>query len=135
MRATGTPTGGGAMVEASAVVHLRGHGTRPARLDVIRYSPVAWLTRVLRYAFGWLGATFATLVITFDPFVASFPFVIGLGYLYRTIRGRYAVRHFEGECPRCSTPLTLKPGAKIPLPLDLVCYACHHEPELRLVEG
>jgi hypothetical protein len=46
-----------------------------------------------RYVVGWLASTWVTLVFTFDPFVASFPFVIGLG---------------------------------------LVCYACHHEPELRV---
>jgi hypothetical protein len=118
---------------APAVVHLRGHGATPAHLEVSRYSPLAWAARVLRYSVGWVGATLATLVITFDPFVASFPFVIGLGYLYRTVLGRYHVRAFQGSCPRCAKPLTLEAGSKIPLPYHLVCYACHHEPELRLL--
>ena len=118
--------------DATAVIHLRGHGSTPAVLSVSRYSAVAWIVRIARYVAGWLGVSTATLIITFDPFVASFPFVIGLGYVYRTVRGRYHVRHFEGRCPRCATTLALKPGSKIPLPYDLVCYSCHHEPELRL---
>lgn len=118
---------------AAAVVHLRGHGSRPAELRVTRYATAAWLGRILRYAAAWLGITALTLVITFDPFVASFPFVIGAGYLYRTIRGRYRVHLFRGECPRCGGGLDLKPGSKIPLPYPMVCYACHHEPELRLL--
>jgi hypothetical protein len=116
----------------SAVVHLRGHGSTPAVLAVSRYSVVGWSIRVVRYVAGWLGVSGATLIFTFDPFVASFPFVIGLGYVYRTVRGRYHVRHFEGNCPRCSARLALKPGSKIPLPYDLVCYSCHHEPQLRI---
>jgi hypothetical protein len=120
------------MEATTAVVHLRGHGARPAKLEFTRYSPLQWLARVLRYLVGWVVATAATLVITFDPFVASFPFVIGIGYLHHTIRGRYHVHAFEGVCPRCDQALRVRAGSKIPLPYPLVCYNCHHEPELRL---
>jgi len=115
-----------------AVVHLRGHAPRPAHLEVGRFPLLAWLARVARYAAGWLGGTWFILAITFDPFVASFPFVIGLGFLVRTVRGRYHVHAFRGECPRCSTALELPSGSKIPLPYPLVCLSCHHEPELRV---
>lgn len=120
---------------AAAVVHLRGHAPVPARLQVIRVPLWAWAARLARYVVGWLASTWLTLIFTFDPFVASFPFVIGLGLVYRTARGRYRVDAFEGACPRCSTALGLEPGSKIPLPFPLVCYACHHEPELRVVDG
>lgn len=115
-----------------AVVHLRGHAATPAHLDVERFPLLAWVARIVRYVVGWLGTTWLTLVLTFDPFVASFPFVIGMGLVYRTVRGRYRVNAFRGVCPRCSTELKLDPGSKIPLPYPLVCYACHHEPELRV---
>lgn len=115
-----------------AVVHLRGHEPTPAHLEVGRFPLLAWLGRVARYAVGWLGSSWFILVITFDPFVASFPFVIGLGFLVRSIRGRYRVHAFRGVCPRCSKELELAPGSKIPLPYPLVCLGCHHEPELRL---
>lgn len=120
---------------ASAIVHLRGHHATPAHLEVTRYPALAWIGRIIRYTLGWLGSTSATLVLTFDPFVASFPFVIGLGLLYRTVRGRYRVDSFHGVCPRCSQELKLEAGSKIPLPYPVVCYNCHHEPELRLVSA
>lgn len=116
----------------AAVVHLRGHVATPAHLEVSRFPRLAWLARIARYAVGWLGTTWLTLVLTFDPFVASFPFVIGLGLVYRAVRGRYRVNAFHGVCPRCATTLELEPGTKIPLPYPLVCYSCHHEPELRV---
>jgi hypothetical protein len=120
------------MSQPIAVVHLRGHGSTPADLEVTRYSPVAWIGRILRYVVAWLVVSALTLVITFDPFVASFPFVIGGGYVYHTIRGRFHVHRFSGKCPRCSNGLELKRGSKIPLPYPLNCFNCHHEPELRL---
>ena len=116
----------------NAVVHLRGHSPTPAHLEVGRFPFLAWVGRIARYTVGWLGSSWLTLVLTFDPFVASFPFVIGGGLLYRTVRGRYRVYAFRGVCPRCSGELELKPGSKIPLPYPFVCYRCHHEPELRL---
>ena len=122
----------GATPAVPAVIHLRGHTATPAYLEVTRFPRLAWIGRIVRYTLGWLGSTAATLVITFDPFVASFPFVIGMGLVYRTVRGRYRVAAFRGVCPRCTGELELKPGSKIPLPYPFVCYRCHHEPELRL---
>jgi len=119
----------------TAVIHLRGHGTTAAEVEITRYSPLVWLGRVLGYVAAWIGGTFATLVITFDPFVASFPLVIGLGYSYQAVRGRYRVDHFEGACPRCHEHIRVRPGSRIPIPHSLVCFNCHHEPELRLVEA
>lgn len=115
-----------------AIVHLGGHAATPAVLEVTRFRTLGWFGRVLGHVVLWLGGSWLTLAITFDPFVASFPFVIGLGYLYRTIRGRYRVHRFEGTCPRCEGALTLERGSKIPLPYGLVCYRCHHESELRV---
>ena len=116
----------------SAVVHLRGHTATPAYLEVTRFPVLAWIGRIILHILGWLASTWTTLVLTFDPFVASFPFVIGMGLVYRTARGRYQVHAFQGVCPRCSGELQLKPGSKIPLPYPVVCYGCHHEPELRV---
>jgi hypothetical protein len=123
------------MEDAAAVVHLRGHGMRPAEIQVTKYSRVAWLGRIVRYVFGWVAATLGTLVITFDPFVASFPLVIGLGLIYQTVRGRYHVHRFRGACPRCGQEIEIRAGSKIPIPYGLDCFSCHHEPELRLIRS
>lgn len=117
---------------ATAVIHLGGHPPTAAHLRVTPVPPLRRAARVLAYAAAWLLSSWLTLVLTFDPFVASFPFVIGLGLLFRTLRGRYRVESFRGNCPRCAGPLDLEPGSRIPLPLSLVCYGCHHESELRI---
>jgi hypothetical protein len=122
-----------AMEGATAVVHLRGHGATSAEIQLTKYSLGSWVARILRYVFGWIAATLVTLVITFDPFVASFPFVIGLGFIYHTVRGRYHVHHFRGVCPRCGQEIEVRSGSKIPIPYGLDCFNCHHEPELRLI--
>lgn len=117
-------------VAAGVVVRLRGHGTAPAELRATRYPPGAWLARVLLFAVAGIAGTALTLVFTFDPFVASFPFVLGIGLVYHGIRGRYRVDAFRGSCPRCKRELRIRPGSKISLPHPMTCYECHHEPEL-----
>lgn len=117
---------------ANATLRIWGHARVGARLEVERYPAWAWLSRIVLFAVGWIVGTFLTLVFTFDPFVASFPFVLVLGLVYHGIKGRYRVRAFSGECPRCKHELDLKPGSKINLPHRLDCFKCHFEPELYL---
>jgi hypothetical protein len=116
----------------NATLKLWGHGRVAAHLEVERYPLWAWMARVGVFLLIWIVGSVVTLVFTFDPFVASFPFMLGLGLVYRGIRGRYRVRSFAGACPRCSNQLELKPGSKINLPHRLDCFACHFEPELHL---
>lgn len=113
-----------------ARIILRGHGSVPAELEVVKYPRGRWVLRTLGYVLLWLVWTLGTLLFTFDPFVASFPFVIGAALAYRSWHGRYQIRAFRGHCPRCENELTIKPGSKVNLPHPLVCYNCHHEPEL-----
>jgi len=51
---------------------------------------------------------------------------------YRSWRGRFRVTEFRGACPRCENAIQLKVGSKIGSPHRLVCYNCHHEPDLYL---
>jgi hypothetical protein len=93
-----------------ARIVLRGHGSVPAELEVVKYPRARWALRTLGYLLLW--------------------FVIGGALAYRSWTGRYQIRAFRGHCPRCENALTIKPGSKIDLPHPLVCYNCHHEPEL-----
>jgi hypothetical protein len=52
--------------------------------------------------------------------------------VYRSWKGRYRLRAFEATCPRCGADLRLKRNLRVSVPHPLVCYACHHEPELVL---
>lgn len=117
---------------SGALIRLRGHGTAAAELRATRYPRGAWLARIFLFAMAWIVGTVLTLVLTFDPFVASFPFVLGIGLVYHGIRGRYRVEAFRGRCPRCKGELRIRPGSKISLPHPMTCYECHHEPELTL---
>jgi hypothetical protein len=116
----------------TATIRLSGHPPVGAELAVRRYPTWAWIGRVITFALAWVASTVVTLVLTFDPFVASFPGVLGMGLVYRGVRGRYRVDHFEGACPRCTGPLRLEPGSKIGLPHRFDCYGCHFTPELHL---
>lgn len=114
----------------SARILLGGHTTRPAHLEAVRYPFWARTLRTLAHAVAWVGSTWLTLVFTFDPFVASFPFVLGGAFTWRSWKGRFRVAAFRGECPRCRRELELREGSKIDLPHSMTCYNCHHEPEL-----
>ncbi|HLL46916.1 MAG TPA: hypothetical protein VK399_09395 [Longimicrobiaceae bacterium] len=113
-----------------ARIVLGGHPSRPARLVARRYPGWARLARTLAFVVLWIASTLGTLVFTFDPFVASLPFLMGISFVYRSWKGRFRVEEFQAACPRCGEELKLKPGSKIDLPHPLVCYHCHHEPEL-----
>jgi hypothetical protein len=78
----------------------------------------------------WIASTLGTLALTLDPFVASLPFLVGASLVYRSWKGRFRVEEFQAACPRCGEELKLEPGSRIDLPHPLVCYHCHHEPEL-----
>lgn len=125
------PAGSGATTAVpTARIVLGGHPTLPARLVARRYPGWARLARTLAFAVLWVLSTAGTLAFTFDPFVASFPFVLGASFVYRSWKARFRVEEFQAACPRCGEELLLKPGSRIDLPHPLVCYACHHEPEL-----
>ncbi len=125
-------TSGSAVLVPSARVVLGGHPSRPAHLEAVRYPFWARLVRTVGFAVGWVVSTVLTLGFTFDPFVASFPFVLGASMVYRSWRGRFRVEAFRGACPRCGGELALKEGSKVDFPHGLTCYACHHEPELAI---
>jgi|GEM_PF-3720975 len=117
---------------AHATIRLWGHPHVSAELEVERYPVWIWVGRVGLFLLWWIIGTLSTLLLTFDPFMAWFPFVLGMALVYRGIVGRYRVHAFSGVCPRCGCELKLRPGSKINLPCKLDCFSCHFEPELHL---
>jgi hypothetical protein len=112
---------------------LPGHPDLPARVEVVRCSPLARAYRTVLFGFLSLAATAGAFVVTiFDPFISSIPLLVGGMATWRSWRGRFRVTRFEGACPRCRHPLALAEGSRIGSPHPLVCYECHHEPELFL---
>lgn len=122
-----------ALAQPTAWIILPGHPDAPAHLSVERYSPLARLTRTVWYAFLWMFSTVATLFVTIgDPFMTAMPLFVGGVMTYKSWGGRFRVMEFHGTCPRCHEPIKLEPGSKIGSPHHLVCYQCHHEPDLYL---
>ena len=131
LRATGDrgPAEGG----TAAWIELPGHRDAPAVLEVVEFSVAARTARTVGLFAAWGTLTATTFFVTiFDPFMTSMPLVIGAVAVYRSWRGRYRVRRFQGSCPRCGTALQLEEGAKVGVPHPLVCYDCHHEPRLMI---
>lgn len=110
---------------------LFGFDDEPVRADVIRRSR-SW--RV-----GGAARTFAIFVVI-APFVAVFPphavWLIGALAIGGILARRRYVERFtlvdvQGRCPKCGTPLSVKPG-RLKRPHPLPCEGCNHEPSLRL---
>ena len=124
-------TQGGRSAGPRARIVLPGHTDTVARVDVSEVPLRARVTRTLLLAAFWGTITTAVFFITvFDPFMTSMPAFVGAASVYRSWRGRYALHAFEARCPRCGTELRIKPNAKVSASHTLVCYTCHHQPEL-----
>jgi hypothetical protein len=112
---------------------LPGHRDVRAAVEVERYSRGRRVYRTVGVATLSAMATVAAFVVTiFDPFLSSIPLLVGATATWRSWNGRFRVTRFEGACPRCAEPIALRAGSRIGSPHRLVCYECHHEPELYL---
>lgn len=117
----------------SAVIVLPGHADTEARVHVDAVPLRARVMHTLAVAGTWGAIATATFLVTmFDPFMSSMPVLVGAVSTWKSWRGRYRIRAFQASCPRCGSEIRLKRDARVSVPHPLVCYACHHEPELVL---
>jgi hypothetical protein len=129
----GTTSGGTAMQggRSGARIVLPGHADTVARVDVTEVPLKARVLRTALFAAFWATVTVTVFFVTlFDPFMTSMPALVGAASVYRSWRGRFALHAFQARCPHCAAELKVKPNAKVSAPHPLVCYACHHQPEL-----
>jgi hypothetical protein len=126
----GITTSNGVAAGRARIV-LPGHADTIARVEVRPISSRNRVLRTLGLAGMWGTITAAVFFITvFDPFMTSMPAFVGAASVYRSWRGRFELRAFEASCPRCGTELKMKRNARVGAQAPLVCYTCHHEPEL-----
>jgi hypothetical protein len=124
--------GDGSRASGARIV-LAGHRDTVARVDVSEVPLRRRVVRTLVLAAFWGTVTAAVFFITvFDPFMTSMPVLVGAVTVWRSWKGEWRVRSFCGGCPRCGAELLVKPKARIGVPHPLVCYSCHHEPQLVL---
>ena len=109
---------------------LRAHAPTPARLGVV-YQSYPWrlLKTVFSLAFFWGICPYVVWLPPHYPWPVL-SFCTGAFLAHRFYTGRYVVKWFAGECPRCGRHLKLTPGARIDLPHTLTCFGCHFEPSL-----
>ena len=126
----GMTTSNGTAAGRARIV-LPGHADTIARVEVKLISSRNRVLRTLGLAGLWGTITTAVFFITvFDPFMTSMPAFVGAASVYRSWRGRFELRAFEASCPRCGSELKMKRNARVGAQAPLVCYTCHHEPEL-----
>jgi len=126
----GRTTSNGTAAGRARIV-LPGHADTIARVEVRPISSRNRVLRTLGLAGLWGTVTTAVFFITvFDPFMTSMPAFVGAASVYRSWRGRFELRAFEASCPRCGSELKMKRNARVGAQAPLVCYTCHHEPEL-----
>ena len=122
---------GGRSAAARARIVLPGHADTVARVDVSEVPLKSRMLRTILLAAFWGTITVTVFFVTiFDPFMTSMPALVGAASVYRSWRGRFELRAFQARCPRCAAELKIKPNAKVGANHPLVCYACHHQPEL-----
>jgi len=117
----------------SARVVLPGHADTIARVDVDAVPLRARVVRTMVLAGVWGSISAAMFFVTvFDPFMTSMPVLVGAVTVWRNWKGRFRIRGFQAACPRCGAEMRLKENTRVAVPHPLVCYACHHEPQLVL---
>ncbi|MGH7605714.1 MAG: hypothetical protein ACREME_00115 [Gemmatimonadales bacterium] len=111
----------------------------PARLAIFGHAPTAVSLRVEpRSATARKARAAIALVACWAlvPLVALIPphvpwalaaFVAGIYLARRNWNGTHVVRSCEGTCPRCETPVRIRPDTLIRLPHAVTCYGCQSE--------
>lgn len=104
----------------------------PARVGLVyQRAPGRALKAVVSLIFFWTIAPFSFIIPPHYPFPVLC--VCVGGYLAHMFwRGRYRVRWFVGQCPRCGAHLRMQLGERISLPHTVPCVACHFEPMLEV---
>jgi hypothetical protein len=115
-----------------AVLKLRGHEPKPARLRVEQRPRQTRMTNAILTLVGFF--VLAPIVFFIPPHIPWVLLAVSAGVFgaYKQWVGEYLVHEFQGECPRCGASLKIEPGSKIKLPLQLDCYQCHHKPVVAL---
>jgi hypothetical protein len=113
---------------------LSAYPPAPARVGLVyQPAPLRALQAILSLAFFWGIAPFTFIIPPHYPFPVLCLATGGyLAHLFWT--GRYRVRWFVGQCPRCGGHLRMSLGERISLPHTVPCLACHFEPALEVRE-
>lgn len=109
---------------------LFGFQSTRARLDVLPRS-LAW--RLTRASAFWAGGlVLAPAVGLVPPHAPWAVAALGIGGIMgvRKWRERFTLLSFQGDCPKCGAPLSLKSGTPVRLMMTVPCVECNHDSRL-----
>ena len=113
-----------------ARLSLFGFSATPVTLHV---TPRTRSERVTRSILSMVTAILIAPFVFFIPPHAEWVMLsiaTGMYWARKNWVAEYVVASFEGVCPRCHSPVTLRAGTTLRFPHGLVCYACHQRPTL-----
>ena len=119
-------------MELNARLSLFGFVPTPARLSVTARTRSERVARALLTLLG--TALAAPLVAIIPPHIEPVVMTVIAG-LYWTRKhwvAEYVVAEFDGVCPRCLTPIDIKPRTTLRFPQNVACFKCHEHPFLEL---
>lgn len=115
----------------NARLTLPGHPTVPAHLEATaRPARARAIRAIVSLAVCWALIPVVLFIPPHIPWVLA-AFSGGIYLAYTFWNGELIVSSFQGSCPRCGNPLSIKPGSKIKLPHRMTCYQCHQQPTLQ----
>ena len=117
-------------MQLAARLALFGFAPTPVQLAV---EPRPRWERVLRafLALFIAGAT-APLLFLIPPHAEwlLLSAATGVYWFRKNWIAEYVLVAFEGICPKCHGPITVKKGTTLRFPHGVVCYSCHEHPAL-----
>ena len=116
--------------QIEARLSLFGFVSTPVTLHV---SPRDRPERIARSILSIVAAVAAAPFVFLIPPHAEWVLITlatGMYWARKNWIAEYVVAFFEGVCPRCYTPMIVKPGTTLRFPHAVVCYSCHQHPVL-----
>ena len=113
-----------------ARLSLFGFVSTPAELSVTPRTRTHRIGRAIACGVG--GIVIAPVVFLIPPHAewVMLSVATGLYWARKNWIAEYVVAAFEARCPRCYTPVRVKPGMTLRFPQALNCYSCHQHPVL-----
>jgi hypothetical protein len=114
----------------------------PARLTVFGCVPTPVVLaveprprweRILRAFLSIIVAAITAPIVVLIPPHAEWLLlnvIAGIYWFRKNWIAEYVLESFEGVCPKCHHPITLKHGMTLRFPESVACYQCHEHPTL-----
>ena len=128
--ATRNPTDPAGPVRGTGTLSLFGFSSTRADLELLPRSRGWRAIRAFVFIAG--GLLLAPAVGLFPPHApwATAALAVGCFLGFRKWRERFTIISFNGLCPKCGGPVTIREGAALRRAISVPCDGCNHESRL-----